>query len=66
MELVEHLLVESVNALGSRGATNLVNGVNFVAQHYNDLLSIIRWTFPCVMTFLLLLCFLATSKKAME
>ena len=66
MELVEHLLVEAVNRLGPDGANMLVHGVRFVAQHYNDLLAIIRWTFPCLMTFLLLLCFLVTSKKAME
>jgi hypothetical protein len=66
METVETLLVIAINCLSGQGSQNLVNGLSYIALHYNELLQIVRWTVPCVIMSGVLLCLLSTDKKTTE
>lgn len=66
MEAVESLIVIAINCLSSRGSQNFVNGLSYIALHYNELLQIVRWTVPCVIMSGVLLCLLSADKKTME
>ena len=66
MEVVESLIVIAINCLSIRGSQNFVNGLNYIALHYNELLQIVRWTVPCVIMSGVLLCLLSADKKTME
>lgn len=66
MEVVESLIVIAINCLSSRGSQNFVNGLSYIALHYNELLQIVRWTVPCVIMSGVLLCLLSADKKTME
>jgi hypothetical protein len=66
VEVVESLIVIAINCLSSRGSQNFVNGLSYIALHYNELLQIVRWTVPCVIMSGVLLCLLSADKKTME
>jgi len=66
VEAVESLIVIAINCLSSRGSQNFVNGLSYIALHYNELLQIVRWTVPCVIMSGVLLCLLSADKKTME
>ena len=65
--MLEHLIsVTLPNFLNVNMNNNIINGLMWLTQHYNDLLTIIRWTVPCIITFSLLLCFMISDKKVTE
>ena len=66
MEVVESLIVIAINCLSIRGSQNFVNGLSYIALHYNELLQIVRWTVPCVIMSGVLLCLLSADKKTTE
>ena len=64
--MLETILVLLVNAVSGNSAQILTSWMLGLAQHYVEICNIIRWTFPCVMTSLLLFCLLVPSKNQME
>jgi hypothetical protein len=66
METIETLITIAINCLNGQSSQKLINGLNYVVLHYNDLLQIVRWTVPCVIMSGVLLCLLSADRKTTE
>jgi hypothetical protein len=66
MEAIEELLIFYINHSSAKSSTGLVNGLKIVSMHYNEIIQIVRWTFPCVVMLCVLLCLLFETNKRTE
>ncbi len=65
-KMLDHLLVMTINYSNGYVANKLVGAFGHFTQHYLEICTIIRWTFPCVMTTTLLFCLLSGTTKETE
>ena len=64
--MVENLIAELINVVDGNTSKHIVFGMAWLAQHYNDLLAIVRWTVPCVITSCVLFCLLVPTVELKE
>ncbi len=66
MDALETLITIAINNLSVQNSCVLVKSINFVALHYTDIIEVVRWFTPCVITSCLLLFFVTSQSNAME
>jgi hypothetical protein len=64
--MLENLLASLINVVDGTTSKHIVFGITWIAQHYTDLLSIVRWTVPCVITSSVLFCLLVPTTELTE
>ena len=66
MDTVETLITIAINNLNVQNSCLLVKSLNFLALHYTDIIEVVRWFTPCVITSCLLLFFVTSQSNVME
>jgi hypothetical protein len=64
--MLEELIAQAINLADGQTSSRIVLGLNWLAQHYNDLLTVVRWTVPCVITSGVLFCLLVPTVELRE
>lgn len=64
--MLDDLIAQAINLSDGQTSSRIVLGLNWLAQHYNDLLTVVRWTVPCVITSGVLFCLLVPTVELRE